>query len=123
MSSHESHSSFVVSLKNTKMKLLVVILFLCASAHGYKILGVFPFSSKSHYAIGEATMRALAEVGHDVTMVSVYEKKNPLPNFKEIIVTDAMEKMQMSKINVNWSGQGLRLPNKVSPERIRLLID
>lgn len=124
MSSHESHSSFVVSLKNTEMKLLVVILFLSASlAHGYKILGVFPFSSKSHYAIGEATMRALAEVGHEVTMISVYEKKNPLPNFKEIIITDAMEKMQMSKMNVNWSGQGLRLPNKVSLKRIRLLID
>lgn len=105
MLSQKSHSSCVVSLKNTKMKLLVVILFLSVSlacAHGYKILGVFPFGSKSHYAIGEATMRSLAEAGHEVTMVSVFEQKKPLPNFKQIKITDFYETVLKGKLNVTW---------------------
>jgi hypothetical protein len=60
--------------------------------NGYKILGVFPFGSASHYAIGEATLKALAEAGHEVTMISVLETKKKLKNYREIIVPDSVKK-------------------------------
>lgn len=75
-----------------KMKLLVlVLLFAFKAVNSYKILGVFPFGSKSHYAIGEATMRALQEAGHEVTMISVLELKKPLANYTQITITDLMQ--------------------------------
>ncbi|XP_055848943.1 UDP-glycosyltransferase UGT5-like [Episyrphus balteatus] len=45
-------------------------------ADGYKILGVFPIASKSHFIIGDALMRGLAEKGHDVTVISPYPMRD-----------------------------------------------
>lgn len=79
------------------MKLFVLaFLFAFKAVESYKILGVFPFGSKSHYAIGEATMRALQEAGHEVTMISVLELKKPLANYTQIKITDLMQE-QMDK--------------------------
>lgn len=36
-----------------------------------KILGVFPTSSKSHYIVGSALMKALANKGHEVILSAV----------------------------------------------------
>lgn len=57
----------------------------------YKILAIFPFGSVSHHIIGEATLRALVEAGHEVTMISALKTKNPTENFKEIIIPDPMK--------------------------------
>lgn len=72
-----------------KMKLILVFLvFSLAVANCYKILGLSPFGSKSHYAIGEAVMKALHEAGHEVTMISVFELKKPLPNYNHVKISD-----------------------------------
>jgi ABC-type molybdate transport system permease subunit len=74
------------------MKLLFLILFsVISAANCYKILGIFPFASASHYAIGEATLKALAEAGHEVTMISPIKTKTPMKNFKEIIIPDSFK--------------------------------
>lgn len=70
------------------MKLIFLVLSLTAVANCYKILGVSPFGSKSHYAIGEAVMTALHEAGHEVTMISVFEQKKPLSNYNQVKITD-----------------------------------
>ncbi|XP_055537421.1 UDP-glycosyltransferase UGT5-like isoform X2 [Wyeomyia smithii] len=53
-----------------------------------KILGVFPTASKSHYIVGSALMKALAEKGHEVTVISPFPQSNPLENFRDITTTD-----------------------------------
>lgn len=76
------------------------LLFICLTfsvTSSYKILGVFPFGSKSHYAIGEATMKALNEAGHEVTMISVFELKKPLKNYTQIKITDFLDTMVQSE--------------------------
>jgi hypothetical protein len=80
------------------MKAIFLIILALASANAYKFLGVFPFGSKSHYAIGEATLKALNEAGHEVTMISVFELKKPLKNYNQIKVTDVMENMQLGEL-------------------------
>lgn len=76
------------------MKSIFVVLVSCFSlARAYKILGIFPFGSKSHYTIGEATMKALNEAGHEVTMISFYELKKPLANYNQIRIEDLNKKL------------------------------
>ncbi|KAJ8980273.1 hypothetical protein NQ317_005131, partial [Molorchus minor] len=54
--------------------LLVLMLFgvLCSVKCG-RILGIFPFSSRSHYILGNSLMKGLAEAGHNVTLISPFE--------------------------------------------------
>lgn len=97
----ENHSRlFSRSLKtNFIMKLLLIFIASTLSfASSYKILGVFPFSSKSHYAIGEATMLALHEAGHEVTMISVHELKKPIKNYRQIKIVDLVNTMEKSEL-------------------------
>lgn len=76
------------------MKLVFVLLaFAIALADSAKILAVFPVPAKSHYAIGEATMRALNEAGHEVTMISAFEPKKPMKNYRQITIENLIEAM------------------------------
>ncbi|XP_044753278.1 UDP-glycosyltransferase UGT5-like [Coccinella septempunctata] len=45
-----------------------------------KILGVFPFPSKSHYAMGNSLLKELAIRGHEVTMIAAFEETSLPPN-------------------------------------------
>lgn len=83
------------------MKLSFILLVLTFSfVTSYKILSVFPIGAKSHYAIGEAAMKALHEAGHEVTMISVFELKKPLENFRHIKIKNEMEMLQKGNINL-----------------------
>ncbi|XP_055904143.1 UDP-glycosyltransferase UGT5-like [Eupeodes corollae] len=58
--------------------------------NGYKILGVFPIASKSHFIFGEALMKGLAEKGHEVTVISPYpmsDKKYKGIEVKALVTT------------------------------------
>lgn len=74
-----------------KIWFFVAICSIFHATNCYKILGIFPLGSTSHYAVGEATLKALAEAGHDVTMISVMKTKKPMKNYKEIIIPDSMK--------------------------------
>lgn len=82
------------------MKILIFSLFCAffAITDSYKILAVFPFGSFSHYAIGESTLKALTEAGHEVTMISSMKTKKPMEHFKEIIIDDPMKAMMKGSI-------------------------
>lgn len=67
--------------------LLILILLLAAScANCYKILGVYPCASKSHYYVGQALMEGLANDGHEVTIVSPFTEKKTIKNYKEVLL-------------------------------------
>jgi glucuronosyltransferase len=74
-----------------KILLLFASCLFVSAADCYKILGIFPFGTTSHYAIGEATLKALAEAGHEITMISVEETKKPIKNFKWITIPDSLK--------------------------------
>ncbi|KAJ8954694.1 hypothetical protein NQ318_011387 [Aromia moschata] len=61
-----------------------------------RILGVFPFPVKSHYILGNALMRGLAEAGHDVTMISPFEDTGTLSRgtYSNIVLTGFSERYE-----------------------------
>ncbi|XP_049817462.1 UDP-glycosyltransferase UGT5-like [Aethina tumida] len=74
---------------------LIFIVTNCLYTHGNasKILCVFNMASPSHYILGSAYAKALAEKGHDVTVVSPFEEKNPPKNgtLRSIVLTGFKE--------------------------------
>lgn len=79
------------------MKIVLIFLLLLSLASAYKVLGVFPWGSKSHYAIGNAVMNSLLEAGHEVVMITPFPRKQNSPNYRDISVVDIMEEMQKGK--------------------------
>ncbi|XP_065219043.1 UDP-glycosyltransferase UGT5-like isoform X44 [Planococcus citri] len=70
----------------------VVLLVLCANfAKCYKILGVFPFPGKSHYAVFDPLMVELAHRGHNVTIYNIFPKSNTIPNYHEIDISSCFK--------------------------------
>ncbi|XP_055846144.1 UDP-glycosyltransferase UGT5-like [Episyrphus balteatus] len=63
---------------------VLVIAFLTASSDGARILGFFPTNSKSHLIIHSSIANAIAEQGHDVTVVSTHNLINKNPPYRYI---------------------------------------
>jgi hypothetical protein len=81
------------------MKIFITILLLLTAAFltdGAKILGVFPVPGRSHYLLGSTLLKALAEKGHDVTMISCFGEKDPPKNgtYRDVVVSGLLKAMQ-----------------------------
>ncbi|XP_055316609.1 UDP-glucosyltransferase 2-like [Sitodiplosis mosellana] len=92
------------------MKLLQVLLALCViyqNVCSYKFLAVLPTTSRSHYYIGHNLMKALAEDGNEVTVISPFKQNKPINNYKEVFLEHSWElsRKTMAKNNfVDLSG-------------------
>jgi glucuronosyltransferase len=62
-------------------------MFVAHEAHGAKILGVFPLPGKSHFIVSSALMKELANRGHQVTVLSPFPEKSPIPNYTDIDIS------------------------------------
>lgn len=51
---------------------------------GAKILGIFPIRSKSHSSFTNAIMKSLLAEGHEIVIISPFDKKNSHENFTVI---------------------------------------
>lgn len=76
--------------------ILVSILFISKS-DGLKVFAVFPLGTHSHFAVGEAILKALWEVGHEITLVSPFPQKTKLEKFRDISTVDTLEKFRNGK--------------------------
>ncbi|XP_011172227.1 UDP-glucosyltransferase 2 [Solenopsis invicta] len=74
--------------------LLSISLF-CTFQHsrGYNILGICPSASYSHQQSFQALMKALADRGHKVTVLSTVPLKNPPPNYENVDLSFSYIKM------------------------------
>ena len=63
-----------------------------------KILGLFPFPSKSHMAVNVAIVKELAERGHEVTVVSPFPEKSEIPNYKNIALNENIIEKHFAKL-------------------------
>lgn len=70
--------------------LLVCLSYLCSTSESARILGVFPIGGISHYAPAQAVLKALADQGHDVTVITSYPQKPPVDNFRDIDVSEVV---------------------------------
>lgn len=71
--------------------LLLLSAYSTPPADAARILGVFPIGAYSHYALGNRLMKALAEKGHDVSIVSPFREKNPPKNYREVFMEGTAE--------------------------------
>ncbi|XP_018579881.1 UDP-glucuronosyltransferase 2B7-like [Anoplophora glabripennis] len=85
------------------MKLIVSFTLLFAAAKCSRILIVFPMVGRSHYILGNAFGKGLADAGHDVTMLSPFEDKKPPKNGKytEVVLTGLSEEENKPKTLAN----------------------
>lgn len=64
------------------------ILSVCLNvASSYKILGLFPFPSKSHYRVFDPLMVELANRGHNVTVYNTFPKTYTIQNYHEVDIS------------------------------------
>lgn len=85
-------SSVNHSLSTMKVLLVAIAFFaLVSQIYGFKVLGVLPFFSKSHFAIGNSILKSLHEAGHELTVISPFPLKKPLANYRDIDCTEIME--------------------------------
>lgn len=84
------------------MKIGCVVAVFCLflfQVDGLKVLGVVPFGSSSHFAIGSSILKTLAKADHEVTVISPYLQKKPLKNYRDVdasSVLDLFEKGEKS---------------------------
>lgn len=81
-----------------------LVVFFCAviSADCYKILGVFHQAAKSHYIVGNALMKGLAEAGHEVTIITAFKEKAPIQNYEEIYMEYSLSDAIQGTRNENF---------------------
>lgn len=82
--------------------LAIFFAFVAIESNGvesYKILGVFHTMYPSHYHVGKALMKGLAADGHEVTIISPFNEKTSIPNYKEV----HLEGIYDSLINGNFN--------------------
>ncbi|XP_023248456.1 UDP-glucuronosyltransferase 2B15-like [Copidosoma floridanum] len=58
---------------------------------GLRILGLFPFHSKSHFVMCEAVMKGLAAKGHRVDVYSHFPQSEPVPNYTDFSLEGTLE--------------------------------
>ncbi|KAH8378116.1 hypothetical protein KR093_009383, partial [Drosophila rubida] len=91
----------IFTTKMSRMLLLLQLLLstLCILGHHQvgagrplKVLGLFPHPGVSHFHFFQPIMHALAEVGHDVNVISHFPSKNPPIRYKDFPLT-GMDKL------------------------------
>jgi hypothetical protein len=88
------------------------VLLLVTGSHGARILGVFPFPSKSHMIVPRILMLELANRGHQVTEVTSNLEINVVPNYTQTEVTADIATISEGRGNKNLTGNGKLLGEK-----------
>ncbi|GAB0090842.1 hypothetical protein DMENIID0001_056070 [Sergentomyia squamirostris] len=96
----------------TKSRWILVLVFLGLASvrkvNSYNILMVYPSYSESHVIVASGLLKGLTKFGHEVTMVSSFPQKNPVKNYRAIIVPyeinkDAVVTKQMQSAGNLWT--------------------
>lgn len=66
----------------------------------YKYLGVLHTGARSHFIVGSALMKSLAEKGHEVYVISPFPLSKPIKNYYDIPLENVMKVMNGGYLNV-----------------------
>lgn len=100
---------------------LMLVLFPSA-INAYKFLGVLHFGSKSHYIVGSSLMKALAEKGHEVTVITPFTEKKSIKNYHEIHLKNVMKIMDEKTDTLLETNRKALLSNIVNYHQMGLMI-
>ncbi|GAB0095864.1 UDP-glucuronosyltransferase [Sergentomyia squamirostris] len=83
------------------IRLLAATLLLALQlVHGYKILGLFPHAGESHYQIFQPIMKALAEAGHEVTVLSHFPERGNISGLRVLLIDETEQESLVNAINL-----------------------
>lgn len=83
---------FIIICRHKKMSqtktalYILLIVYLATPLQCYNILGIFIHPGKSHFDMFYPLMHGLAQNGHNITVISHFPDKNPLPNYRDIVL-------------------------------------
>jgi glucuronosyltransferase len=89
--------------KRQQQAAVVLLLLLCCSlpANSHRILGLFPHPGISHFQFFHPVMKALAEAGHEVTVVSHFPSKEPIENYRDEPLTGKQDLKNFVNLDVS----------------------
>ncbi|KAK9499200.1 hypothetical protein O3M35_002279 [Rhynocoris fuscipes] len=80
------------------MKLLLILVLLAATreydVNAANILVILPYPIYSHHASFDPIIKELATRGHNVTVVSPFPQKTPVPNITDIVLPNIMKEVR-----------------------------
>lgn len=71
-------------MRGYNLHLPFLMFFLSDTAYGLQILGIFPHLGASHFRFFHPIMKRLAEIGHQVTVISHFPESNPHINYRDL---------------------------------------
>lgn len=90
-------------MKDTKLSMLtslaITFIFIFISSTSttygrpYRVLGIFPLNSRSHFVFFEQLSKGLARRGHKVDVVSTFPQEKACPNYTDIEIPAAIPKL------------------------------
>lgn len=89
-------------------QLAVIFMLLCCPVNSHRILGLFPHPGMSHFQFFHPVMKALAEAGHEVTVLSHFPSKVPIDNYRDEVLSGEQDLTNFVNLEVsgvpNYSG-------------------
>ncbi|XP_016976677.1 UDP-glycosyltransferase UGT5 [Drosophila rhopaloa] len=79
------------------MRLLAFILGITISfgfSNAYNFLMILNSAGRSHFNVGHALAKGLVNSGHEITVVSVFPLKNPIPGYHDVNVPNVIKVMR-----------------------------
>ncbi|XP_065354382.1 UDP-glycosyltransferase UGT5-like [Calliphora vicina] len=73
------------------LSLIFFLTFTIQNVESAKILAVFPFPGPSQYILVQPHLKALAAKGHEVTVINAFPQKQPIANFRDVLVMEVHE--------------------------------
>jgi glucuronosyltransferase len=80
------------------------LIFICSfwalltqSTEAERILGIFPWPSKSHMITFSSLTHALAEKGHELVVITAYSSKNPPGNYTDVNIYESVRELRESE--------------------------
>lgn len=77
-----------------KIALALFVLSFSSCTLGFKVLGIVPLASKSHFAIGSNIVESLYDAGHEVTLITPYPSNKLKKNYREVSVAELVKKLE-----------------------------
>ncbi|KAM7342762.1 UDP-glycosyltransferase UGT5-like [Cochliomyia hominivorax] len=74
------------------LKFCIILIQICLNfieiGESAKILAIFPFPGRSQYILVQPFLKALAQRGHELTVINAYPSKENMTNFRDVAVLE-----------------------------------
>ncbi|XP_023022724.2 UDP-glycosyltransferase UGT5 isoform X1 [Leptinotarsa decemlineata] len=79
---------------------------------GVNILVVFPHEGKSHFMAFQGLFEELAKRGHNLTVISAFPKKTPIPNWRDVSILEERDHSELIDFSVLTGTKWDRVDNQ-----------